>query len=300
LKSAYVKPAFLVKQACRHEIPIRREPPGVLEARMKRLSLALALALWPRLASAHDFWIEPSTFHPARGVVVSAALRVGVRLQGEPVPRMPMLINRFVLRSKSGEAPLVGITGEDPAGSAQVRDTGLQWIGYQSNASPVTLEAKKFEDYLREEGLERVIELRAKNGQSASPGRERFYRCAKALLESGSSKGETPDGPLGFTLELVPRTNPYATRIGGELPLTLLFRGEPIANVLIVAMNRQDPEKTVRARTDAKGQVTLRLPRPGFWLVKAVHMEAAKVGAGADWESWWASLTFDLSSTVGK
>jgi uncharacterized GH25 family protein len=267
---------------------------------MKRLSLALALVLCPRLASAHDFWIEPSTFRPPRGAVVTATLRVGEKLQGEPVPRMPIFIDRFVLKSKSGEAPLAGITGEDPAGSVPVRDAGLQWIGYQSNAYPVTLEARKFEGYLREEGLERIVELRGRNGQSASPGRERFYRCAKALLDAGRSKGETPSVPLGFALELVPRTNPYATRVGGKLPLTLLFRGKPISNVLVVAMNRQDPEKAVRARTDAKGEVTLPLARPGFWLVKAVHMEAAPSGARADWESWWASLTFDLSGNVGK
>jgi len=278
----------------------KRQSRPYYKVRMKRLPIALVLVLCPRLASAHDFWVEPSTFRPATGTVVRAALRVGMTLQGEPVPRMPMLIDRFVLKSRSGETPLAGITGEYPAGSAPVRDAGLQWIGYQSNGSPVTLEAKKFEDYLREEGLERIVELRARNGRSASPGRERFYRCAKALLNAGESKGETPSAPLGFTLELVPRTNPYATRAGGKLPLTLLFRGKPIPNVLVVAINRQDPEKAVRARTDAKGEVTLPLARPGFWLVKAVHMEAATTGAGVDWESWWASLTFDLSGNVGK
>jgi uncharacterized GH25 family protein len=53
-------------------------------------------------------------------------------------------------------------------------------------------------------------------------------------------------------------------------------------------------EKAVRARTDAKGRVTLRLAHAGFWLIKAVHMEAAPADAGVDWESWWASITFDL------
>lgn len=267
---------------------------------MKRLPLVLALVLCPRLASAHDFWIEPSTFRPARGAIVAAALRVGENLKGEAVPRMPMLIERFVLRSKSVETPIAGITGEDPAGSATVREDGLHWMSYQSKGSPVTLEAQKFETYLREEGLEHVIEQRAKAGHSASPGRERFYRCAKALLDAGASKNETAATPLGLTLELVPRANPYALRGGGQLPLMLLFRGKPVSNVLIVAMNRSDPGKTERARTDAQGQATLRLAQPGFWLVKAVHMDAARPGAGVDWESWWASLTFDLPGIVRK
>ena len=102
------------------------------------------------------------------------------------------------------------------------------------------------------------------------------------------------EGPLGFTLELVPRRSPAALHPGGELPVLLLFRGKPIANVLVVAMSRDDPEKAVSARTDAKGLVTLRIAHTGFWLVKAVHMEAAPPDAEVDWESWWASLTFDL------
>src|SRR5947207_1662549 len=85
-----------------------------------------------------------------------------------------------------------------------------------------------------------------------------------------------------------------ALRPGGELPVSLFFRGKPAANVLVVAMSKDDPQKTVSARTDANGLVTLRIAHPGFWLVKAVHMESAPPDAGVDWESWWASVTFDL------
>jgi hypothetical protein len=259
---------------------------------MTRFGIAIFVALVAVQASAHDFWIEPSTFHPAVGDRVTAALRVGQKLAGDPLPNIPPLIDRFVLRSSAGERPLVGRPGADPAGIAFIAEGGLHWIGYQSNPYPVTLDAAKFEDYLRDEGLERIIDARKKSGQSAAPGRERFYRCAKALLDT---PGAAPfDAPLGFTLELVPRKNPYAMKTAGELPLTLTFRGKPIANVLVVAMSKTDPEKAVRARTDAKGRVTLPLAHAGFWLIKAVHMEAAPADAGADWESWWASITFEL------
>ena len=32
----------------------------------------------------------------------------------------------------------------------------------------------------------------------------------------------------------------------------------------------------------------------GVWLVKAVHMVPLPKGQDADWESFWASLTFEL------
>jgi uncharacterized GH25 family protein len=261
---------------------------------VKRLTLALAASLLAaHAASAHDFWIEPSNFHPASGDLVTAGLRVGQKMQGDPVPRIPPLVARFVLKGSGAETPVIGHAGSNPAGITRINEGGLHWLAYESNAFPLALDAQKFEQYLRDEGLERIVEWRAKNGKSAADGNERFYRCAKSLLATGDSTGVF-DAPLGFTLELVPRRNPYAMHAGDELPLSLLFRGKPAANVLVIAMSKDDPEHAVRARTDKKGRVALRLARPGFWLVKAVQMEPAPRDAGVDWESWWASVTFDL------
>lgn len=262
---------------------------------MKRIAVTALTLLLPTIAAAHDFWIEPSSFRPSAGASVNVALRVGEKLQGEGLPRIPPLIQRFVLKTRTAEVAVPGTAGADPAGTVRVTENGLHWIGYQSHPYSVTLEARKFDAYLREEGLETIVSRRMKAGQSLTPGRERFYRCAKALLDVPGAKGASPfDVPLGLTLELVPRKNPYLMHTGAELPVTLLFRGKPLANILVVARSKATPEKTVHARTDAKGRATLRLGQPGFWLVKAVHMDAAPPTSGVDWESWWASLTFDL------
>lgn len=266
---------------------------------MKRSVLAAAACvLLGRPAEAHDLWIEPSTFHPVAGEEVSAALRVGPNVQGEALPMIPQLQDRFVLRSRGGEVAIDGEPGQDPAGFVHVGGPGLHWIGYQSLAFPMQIDCRTFEGYLVEEGLERIVRERERTGTSARPGRERFYRCAKSLLEVGGTQGgrgaSGVDEPLGFTLELVPGRSPYALRSGGDLPLSVLFRGKPLAGVLVVAMSKDDPEKAVRARSDAAGRVTLPIGHSGFWLVKAVHMEAAPPGAAVDWESWWASITFDL------
>ena len=237
---------------------------------MRAFSTAIAVCIFASVASAHDFWIEPSTFHPRVGDRVSVSLRVGQNLQGDPVPRTPELIDRFIIN----EVPIPGLTGRDPAGYATIAEPGLHWIGYQSNPSRVSLDAAKFEQYLKEEGLD----------LSATPGPERFYRCAKSLLETPGSIAIL-EKPLGFTLELIPHRNLNQ--------FSLLFRGKPIANVLVVALNK---DETVRGRTDKKGRVALRLTRPGMWLIKAVHMEPAPADSGVDWESWWASITFDLTA----
>lgn len=72
----------------------------------------------------------------------------------------------------------------------------------------------------------------------------------------------------------------------------LLYEGKPLPGALVVAINHADRLKKLAARSDKTGRVRLDLPT-GIWLVKAVHMVPAPAGSGADWESLWASLTFE-------
>jgi uncharacterized GH25 family protein len=222
---------------------------------------------------------------------------VGQELQGDPVPRDPSLMRRFVAVGPPGETPVPGVPNTEPAGFESFQVPGLYTIVYDSTRFPVTLDAVKFETYLKEEGLDTITAARAKQGKSATAAKEVFSRCAKALLAVGTgTEGATGAGfdhVFGQRLELVAEKNPYTLNGGGSLPVRLTYEGKPLAGTLIMALQRGRPDK-IEARTDAKGRVTLKLDRPGFWLIKAVHMIPAPADAGADWESFWASLTFAL------
>jgi len=256
-----------------------------------KTAVALFFAAAPLLA--HDFWIEPSTFRPEVGATVGFALRVGEGFRGDPVPRTPARIERFVLVSASREAPIDGVPGHDPAGVARVSEPGVQVVGYRSHTSRVDLDAPKFEQYLKEEGLESIVAERARRGESAKPSREIYSRCAKSIVTTGVGAKAGHDRELGFTLELIPEKNPHAYTSGGPFPVRLHHRGKPLAGALVVALARAAPEKRLSARTDAEGRVSFALA-PGEWLVKAVHMVPAPAESGADWESLWASLTFEV------
>ena len=255
------------------------------------------LLLWALSAPAllaHNFWIEPTTFTPAPGQRVAVRLRVGAELQGDPVPRDPSLIKRFVAVGPSGEAPVPGVPNTEPAGFESFSAPGLYTIVYESGRSPVELDAAKFEQYLKEEGLEKIAAARARQGKSTAGAKEVFSRCAKALIAVGGP-GSGHDRVFGQRIELVAEKNPYTLAGGGELPVRLLYQGKPLAGALVMALQRGRPDK-ITARSDSKGRATLKLDRPGFWLIKAVHMIPAPADAGADWESLWASLTFALPS----
>lgn len=258
------------------------------------LLLLTAIALSGVALSAHDMWIEPTSFAPRPGDIVGTRLRVGQDFIGDPLPRDASLINEFVVEDAAGRRPLVGRDGADPAGLLRVNSAGMLVIGYRSHQSAVDQTAEKFNQYLKEEGLERIAALRARRGQTGAV-RELFSRCAKSLVLSGAPDRTQADRALGFTLELVAERNPYALAADEDLPVRITYESRPLAGALVVAMNRDDPSQKLSARSDKDGRVRFRLPGSGIWMVKAVHMIPAPPDSGADWKSFWASLTFKRS-----
>jgi len=249
-----------------------------------RIFLALLALCVPLTAYAHDFWIEPETFRPAVGSIISMSLRVGEDFAGDPVARDSDMIERFVAQTAAGERTLPGRENRDPAGFLRVEGPGLVVVGYRSRTTSLQLTPEEFDHSLKKEGLEHIIALRARRGESKKPDREIFSRCAKALLVAGGGPAETRDRILGLRLELV---------MESESAFRLLYEGKPLSGALVVAMQQDDPSIRLSARSDKKGRVTFALPKRGVWLVKSVHMIPAPAESGADWESLWASLTFE-------
>jgi len=263
------------------------------------LGLVLIAALLGALPlAAHDFWIVPSSFRPAVGSPLALRLKVGENLRGDPVPRDAAQVDRFVLLGAGSELPIAGPPGSDPAGFVRVPEAGLYTVVYRSHRTRLDLPPEKFAEALRKEGLERILDLRQSQGESSQPSTEVFSRCAKALLRVGEpgSTGASPgfDRPVGMTLELIPEKDPYTLGPGAELPVRLLYAGKPLAGALVVALGLHATDGRIAARTGKDGRVRLALPEGGFWLIKAVHMVPAPRETGVDWESLWASLTFDL------
>lgn len=246
-------------------------------------------------ALAHDFWVEPSEFRPDVGSEVSLSLMVGDDFAGEPLPYIDEWIVSFQVSGPDGDHPIKGFLGDDPAGRIAPVTPGIYVVGYRSNRTHAELEPERFQTYLQSRGLEPIIEHRAERGETESPGREYFSRCAKALLEVGAAEADpTFKRELGLTLELIPEQNPYVLSAGQSLSVRLVYEGEPLPEALIIAFTRDRPDEKQQIRTDAEGRSTVSLPRAGIWLVSAVHMIPVEADPKADWESFWASLTFEL------
>jgi uncharacterized GH25 family protein len=236
---------------------------------MRPLFLLLALMAWLPALSAHDFWILPKTFTPPVGKAVVLRMFVGDGFDedGEkPFDKKATL--KFVHISPSSRVDLT-------KGEITPVEAGLHTVILERDARLISLAARKFTEYLKEESLDTILADREKRGETRSPGRERYWRSLKVILRAGG-KGGTPGKPFGQKLELVPLADPTALKAGDSLELRLLFAGKPLAGATVSALWR-DADKVVRHRavTDAKGKVVFRLDKAGTWLVRTVHMRRA-------------------------
>ncbi len=251
-------------------------------------------------AQAHEFWMAPDRVSPPTNAPVTLSLRVGEGFLGEPVGfGQPMAVSlrwhrlggQSDLTSQLPSAVQAGVT-------LSFDQPGSQLIALDTQPVINELPADKFSAYLREDGLEHVLAHREANGQIAAPGRERYRRHVKTLLQVNGKSDVAFGLRTGQTLEIVPLKNPHLLKPGDALPVEILFKGAPLPGALVKFWSRRgDQFDMLTTRTDASGQGTTALPWPGSWMVSVVHMVPNMDGQGQQWDSHWGNLTFSLPAS---
>jgi len=264
----------------------------------RRLCQGVAVfALWAGVlhpAQAHDFWIEPLAFHPPAGERVGLWLYVGQDFSGVSVPYQPDRFVRYEATGPGGVQTVAGVLGDEPAGTFLPATPGRYVVALHTRPESVEFENRaEFERYLHKEGLERHLPAAARQPADHKV-LESYFRCAKSLVTAGTTDAQPMDRALGLPLELVAirlsRTGPQPA----DLDLQLLYEGKPLQGALVILSNKAAPRNKLKARTGADGHVQFKLARRGVWLATAVHMRPAAWLAREDWNSLWASLTFEL------
>ncbi|MCS3458929.1 DUF4198 domain-containing protein [Aeromonas sp. BIGb0445] len=246
-------------------------------------------------ALAHEFWLVPHPHHPEQRENVSFELRIGPTWPGTQTPRLPNLVASFSSIDALGTQEIAGRDGSRVIGHLRPRTAGATLVALRTHEAAISLTGPEFNQYLAEEGLDKILEQRRVDGSLSAPGKERFSRCAKSiLLVDGQSQGF--DRVVGMPLELVPLTEPLHYQAGEPFSVKLLHRGQPLADTLIKAQLKTTPPVELKARSDADGVVIFQLPHPGLWLFNAVDMSPA-ADLDSDWQSLWASLTFWVGTT---
>src|SRR3990170_4722485 len=222
-------------------------------------------------AGAHEFWLHPSSFFFKRGE----------KLELHQLSKSINLTDSI----KEGDKENLTYT---------LKEEGTLLLTMHSNNAFIELDAEKFNAYLKEDGLEEILEHRIKTNTNSNAAKEFYSRYTKLLLQVGDKKDDTFKKVLGFPIEIIPDRNPYSLQMGDPIKFKILAKGKPLFGVKVKVWNRFDNRTTIQnIHTEKDGTIETRISNPGPWMVSVVQMVPSE-DTKAEWQSYWGSLVFGV------
>lgn len=269
---------------------------------MKRriLLVVVSLCVAATVAQAHDLFFRMTSFF----VPANASVRMNV-LNGT-FSSSENSITRDRLRDLSVVSPggrsRADTSSWSPSGdtstfSLRTGAPGTYVVGASLLPREITLSAKDFNMYLEQDGIPDVLAARKKAGELDKGATERYAKHIKALVQVGTERTDGFATVLGYPAELVPLENPYSLRARSVLRVRALVDGKAVPNQLVVwgGRFRNEGRFTQRTtRTDSDGVASVRLENAGQYFVKFISMTPYQGSEKIDYESKWATLTFEV------
>lgn len=248
---------------------------------------------------AHDFWLQPERFH-TKQAPASVKLNFQIGHNNDATPWALEWQRIVALRSYGNghyqdQMPNIMVNNGITNGFAKVSldEEGTHVLGFESYHSFSSLEAQRFNNYAKKEGLALVLEERMRTGNTNNAGTELYSRKAKSIIQVGNTPSMNVTQPIGLTLEIVPMENPYALSDESELPLRVLFKGRPLENALIDIAPMQGSDMAKQSiRTNNKGEAYFTVETKGSWIANVIWAVPLENNEKADFESYFSSLTF--------
>ncbi len=278
------------------------------------LAVACLVGLATTSAFADDFWLVPNAFHVATGSELVVRGQTSSRFPSSRVAVTPDRLAEVVRLAAEGATPITSATVDGP--SLVLRDrpeaAGQYAIAVTIHPRSLRESAAGFRRYLAAEGaaaalarLEREDLLRGRDSVT-----RRYAKYAKTYVEVGRGGPRAFMRIAGHPLELVPLRDPSSLRPGDTLAVRVLFRGAPLAGVVVhhdiaafdasrgapPSAGHETPAEASSHRTDAAGVVQVPIPGVGMWSVRTIHVEQAAPGSGADWDTHWATIVFGVGA----
>lgn len=249
-------------------------------------------------AMAHEFWLDAHDYMLESGQELRIDIRVGQDFKGNKYSFNPNEFFDFSLTDGSGKNPIEGRIGDRPAVSLVIADEGLLVLNHFSTSQLLTYdEFEMFESFVRNKGLDWVLEKHVERGLPVTEFGEGYTRFAKSLIAVGQGAGS--DALTGMPFELLALKNPYTDDISDGLPVRLFFGAETLPDIQIDIFQRSVDQDTVvktHVTTDETGTAVIPVINGNIYLINAVHMiipsDEDTARTTAVWHSLWASMTF--------
>ena len=247
---------------------------------------------------AHDLFLKLDNYYMPPNATVRVVVLNGTFSTSEAAVPSDRLLDLSVVGPTERRA--IPRASWQPSGDStlltvQTGAPGTYVIGASLSPRQIALSGEDFNSYLKEDGIPDVLDARTRRGELGKAVRERYHKHVKAMLQVGETRTHAFTTVLGYPAEIVPLTNPYATRIGDTLAVRTLVDGRAVAGQLVIAGGERDGQRIgeVRARSDSAGIARFALATAGKWYIKFIHMVPV-VGDSVNYESKWATLTFQV------
>ena len=180
-------------------------------------------------------------------------------------------------------------------------EQGTYVVGVSIKPRMIEMSAKDYNKYLKHDGVLDILEARRKSGELDQKVKEKYSKHVKALFQVGEKRTEDFGQVFDYPIEIIPQQNPLALGIGDILTVKVVFNGKLVKNQLIYAsyegFHKHDEDgghaEAVHTRTNKNGSAHIKLGHKGRWYVRLIHMVPSKE-KGVDYESNWATLTFEI------
>jgi hypothetical protein len=283
-----------------------RRPALILQARATRgalVALALVAAAFAD-AGAHDFCILPGAPSAEPGAPFDLAMHVADLFPGEAVPWRTGKIVSMTLIDARGRTDIVSppIEGDPAKARLTLRAPGTAVLTLVTDPSYIELSAPEFDAYLEHEGHAEVLAARRKTEGLTVPGRERYTRHVKTIVNAAGPSASAALTRAGMILEIVPETALAGLAPGGTLPVRVFFKEAPYAGAKICATHAgwSGGHDTYAwcGRLDGAGRGQIPIAAAGWQMIRVSKMVPVKGDPKADWHSYWTNLTFHVAAAT--
>lgn len=260
-------------------------------------SLILLLVL-PALS--HEFWLEPQQYIFSRADEINIRFRVGEDFTGDNWRGNREKINELKLFYADIVDDLSNAITDDQGDSLQfsIHEEGTALITFNSTNSFIDLEAAKFNAYLLEDGLQNAIDDRRQQNEVDSPGREMYQRSVKSILQIGALKTTVYKKQTKLPVDIIPLSHPYQLKDGDSITVKILFKGEPLANTKVRTWHKVPGHVSNHSfMSNENGEIRFPVTTSGEWMVSCVTMVRLLDDLGAQWQSYWGSVTWGYTGT---
>jgi len=238
---------------------------------------------------AHELWLEPINFNFNNKELFKTNINIGQDFMGSPFGFYSPNKKSLYLENRNKVTKLSQRDGDFPAIQMLISEQGFHILNYETNNEFLKYESvEKFEDFIKEQGLQNTINKLDRNKIPT----ENYRRFAKVLITDGNEGFFIQKTKLDF--EIIALSAPYELN-NSFFEFQLFEKKKPLGNWQITIFSK-DENNTYKKKikTNSNGVGKIRTIENRTYLLSAVKLNKTnylqKLKFKSDWFSLWASL----------